>query len=64
MPPGSVAVNDLLQARHDVGMTVLAQLDHDPAAAHFVRDRASCAGAGEGVEDEVAWVRWRVSTIL
>lgn len=32
-------------------MAVLAQLDHDPAAAHFVGDRAGRAGAGEGVED-------------
>jgi hypothetical protein len=53
---GVFAVDDLLQARNDMRMTVLAQLDHDPAPAHLVGDGASGAGAGEGVEDEVAGV--------
>jgi ribosomal protein S5 len=43
-----------LQARNDVGVAMLAQLHHDPAAAHLVGDGAGGAGAGEGVEDEVA----------
>ena len=40
---GVLAVDDLLQTRNDVSVAVLAQLDHDPAAAHFVRDRAGRA---------------------
>jgi hypothetical protein len=47
-------VDDLFQARDDVRVAVLAQLDHDPAAAHFVGDGAGGAGTGEGVEDQVA----------
>ena len=39
-----------------MGLAMFAQLDHDPAAAHFVGDCAGGAGTGEGVEDEVAWV--------
>jgi hypothetical protein len=39
-----------------VGVAVLAQLDHDPATAHLVRDRAGGAGASEGVEDEIAGI--------
>jgi hypothetical protein len=54
MPPCVLAVDDLLQARNDVRMAMLAQLHHDPAAAHFVGHGAGGAGAGEGVEDEVA----------
>ncbi len=50
------AVDDLLQARDDVRMAVFAQLDHDPAPAHLVRDSAGGAGAGKGVEDEIAGV--------
>ncbi len=50
------AVDDFLQARNDVGVAVLAQLDHDPAATHLVGDGAGGAGTGEGVEDEVAGV--------
>ncbi len=50
------AVDDFLQPRNDVGVAVLTQFDHDPAAAHLVRDSAGGAGAGEGVEDEVVWV--------
>ncbi|MBT9137293.1 MAG: hypothetical protein DDT34_02381 [Firmicutes bacterium] len=45
------AVDDLLQARDDVGVAVLAQLHHDPAAAHLVGDCAGGAGAGEGIEN-------------
>ena len=48
------AVDDLLQARDNMGMAVLAQLHHDPAAAHLVGDGAGSAGTSEGVEDEVA----------
>jgi hypothetical protein len=51
-----LAVDDLLQPRNDVRVTVLAQLHHDPAAAHLVGDGAGGAGAGEGIEDEVAGV--------
>ena len=51
-----VAVDDLFQARNDVRVAVLTQLDHDPAAAHFVGDGAGGAGTGEGVEDTVAGV--------
>ncbi len=35
---------------------MLAEFDHDPAAAHLVGDGAGRAGAGEGVEHEVAGV--------
>lgn len=48
---GIVAVDNFFQARDDMGMAVLAQLDHDPAAAHFVRNCTGGTGAGEGVED-------------
>src|SRR5207244_348824 len=44
------------QPRHDVRLRMSAQLDHDPAPAHFVRHRAGGAAAGEGVEHEVAGV--------
>ena len=62
MPPGSCAVDDLLQARNDVRVAVLAQFDHDPAAAHLVGDRAGGAGASEGVENQVAGIGgdWRM----
>ena len=50
---GIVAVDHLLQARDDVGVAVLAQLDHDPASPHLVGDGAGGAGTGEGVENEV-----------
>ena len=53
---GVFAVDDLFQARNDVRVAVLAQLHHDPAAAHLVGHRAGGAGTGEGVEDEVAGV--------
>ena len=52
-----LAVDDLLQARDDVRVAVLAEFDHDPAAAHLVGDCAGRAGTGEGVEDQVAGVR-------
>ena len=55
-PAGVLPVDDLLQARNDVRVAVLAQLHHDPAAAHFVSDGAGGAGTGEGVQDEVAGV--------
>ena len=35
---------------------MLAELDHDPAAAHLVRHRAGRAGTREGVEDKVAGI--------
>ncbi len=49
-------VDDLLQARNDMSVAVVSQFDHDPAAAHFVRDCAGGAGTGEGVKDEVVGV--------
>ena len=45
-----LTIDHLAEAGDDVGVGVLAELDHDPAAAHLVGDRAGCAGAGEGVE--------------
>ncbi|MNR15036.1 hypothetical protein D3C85_1315460 [compost metagenome] len=51
-----LAVDHLLKPRHDMGMAVFAQLDHDPAAAHFMGHSAGSAGAAEGVENEVAGV--------
>jgi hypothetical protein len=33
---------------------MLAELHHDPAAAHLVGDGAGGAGTGEGVDDKVA----------
>jgi len=35
------------QARHDMGVAMLAQFDHDPAATHFVGDCSGGAGAGK-----------------
>jgi len=49
-------VDDLFETRDDVRMAMLAQLDHDPAATHFVGDCAGRAGTGEGIQDEVARV--------
>ena len=46
-----LAIDDLLQARDDMRVAVLAQFDHDPAAAHLVGDGAGGAGTGEGVEN-------------
>ena len=43
------SVDDLCEARDDVGDGVVAQLDHDPAAAHFVSDRAGRAGTTKRV---------------
>ena len=51
------AVDDLLEARDDMGMAMLAQLHHDPAPAHLVGNRPGRARTGEGIEDEIAWVR-------
>ena len=53
---GVGAVDDFFQAGNNVGMAVVAQFDHDPAATHFVGDCASGAGTGEGIEDEIAGV--------
>ena len=44
-----LAVDDFFQARNNVRMAVLAQLDHDPATAHLVRDSAGGTGAGERI---------------
>jgi hypothetical protein len=44
------------QARNDVRVAVLAQFDHDPAAAHLVRNRASGSRTSKGVEHQVAGV--------
>jgi hypothetical protein len=49
-----LAVDDFFQAWNDVGVAVLAQLDHDPAAAHLAGHGAGGTGTGKGVEDEVA----------
>ncbi len=48
---GIFAVDHFLQARNDMGVAVLAQLHHDPAATHLVGDCTGGAGASEGVED-------------
>jgi hypothetical protein len=40
---------------------MLPQLDHDPAPPHLMRHRTGGAGAGEGVEDEVAGVGGNVN---
>ena len=61
---GIFAVDDLLQARNDVGVAVLAQLDHDPAAAHLVGDGAGGAGASKGVEDKIAGIGRDVQNAL
>ena len=45
-------------------MAMFAQFDHDPAAAHFVRDCAGGAGTGEGVEDEVVGVGGNVQNTM
>jgi hypothetical protein len=50
------AVNHFLQTRNDVRVAMLAEFDHQPAAAHLMRDCARRAGTGEGVEHEVAGV--------
>jgi hypothetical protein len=41
------AVNYFFQARNDVRVTVFAEFDHDPAAAHFMGNCAGGAGTGE-----------------
>ena len=48
------AVDDFLHAWDDVGVAMLAQLDHDPASAHLVCNCSSSAGTSEGIEDEIA----------
>ena len=53
---GILAVDDFFQAGDDVGVAVLAQLHHDPAAAHLVGDSAGGARTGERVEDELAGI--------
>jgi hypothetical protein len=35
---------------------MVAKLDHNPAATHFMRNRAGSSGAREGVEYEIAWI--------
>lgn len=44
------------QARDDVRVAMITQLHHDPAAAHLVRHCTGCAGTGERVKNQVAWV--------
>src|SRR5262249_39088438 len=40
-----------LEAGNDVRVAGLAELHHDPAPAHFMRNRAGGARAGKGVKD-------------
>src|SRR5579884_3354080 len=61
---GVLAVDDLLEARNDVRVAVLAQFDHNPAAAHLVGDCASRTRAGERVEDDVAGNRGKLYNSL
>ena len=49
-------VDDFLEAGNDVGVAVIAEFDHDPATAHFVRDCSCSARTCEGVEDEIAGI--------
>ena len=53
---GVFAVDNLVQARHTVGVAVLAKLNAYPAAAHFVGYGCRGAGTEEGVENKVAGV--------
>ena len=48
------AVDHLFQPWRAVGDGVLAHLDTDVAASHFVRNRRRRPGTKEGVEDEIA----------
>ncbi len=51
------AVADLLESGEAVGLAVVAKLDADPSAAHFMGYGCGCAGAEEGVENEICWIR-------
>ena len=66
--PGNTAlvftVDDLLQTRNDMRMTMLAQFHHNPAPPHFVRDCAGSAGTGEGIKNKVAGVGSNVQNTL
>ena len=50
------AIDDFAQPWHAVRDGVVAEFNADPATSHFVRDGSGCAGAEEGVEDEIAGV--------
>src|ERR1035437_1386498 len=52
-----LAIDYFLQPRNDVSVAVLAEFDHDPAAAHLVGYRTGDARTGKRIEDEVARVR-------
>src|SRR5690606_5598644 len=52
-----LAVDHLLQARLAVGDRMVAHLDTDIAAVHFMGDGGGGAGAEEGVEHQVARIR-------
>ena len=49
-----------LKPGNDVRVAMLAQLHHDPAPSHLVRDRAGRAGTGEGIENQIAGIRRNV----
>ena len=49
-------VDNFLEAGDDVGVAMVAEFDHDPAATHFVSDCACSTGACEGIEDEISGV--------
>src|SRR5690606_14063844 len=55
-PPKVFSVDDLVQAGDDMGFTVVAKFDHDPATAHLVSDGPRRAGASEAVENEVTGI--------
>src|SRR5258708_37087531 len=48
------SVYHLPQARNDVRVNVLAQLDHDPASAHLLRNGAGCAGASQRIKHPIS----------
>ena len=50
------AVDDFLEAGDDVGVTMFAEFDLNPAATHLVGDCACSAGTCEGVEDEIVGI--------
>lgn len=54
---GVFAIDDFLESGDDVGVAVVAEFDHDPAAVHFVGHGSGSAGACEGVENEITRIR-------
>jgi len=45
------SVDDLLHARNDVRVAVIAKLNHDPATTYLLGDCAGSSGTGERVKD-------------